>query len=45
MSKTSNLQKLEVLKVWLDDLKKNQKIRKQQQKKASKWLEELEDEA
>ena len=45
MSKTSNLQKLEVLKVWLDDLKKNHKIRKQQQKKASKWLEELEDEA
>ena len=44
MSKTSNLQKLEVLKVWLDDLKKNQKVRKQQQKKSSKWLEELEDE-
>ena len=44
MSKTSNLQKLEVLKVWLDDLKKNHKIRKQKQKQASKWLEELEDE-
>jgi hypothetical protein len=44
MSKTSNNQKLEVLKIWLDDLKKNQKVRKQQQKKASKWLEELEDE-
>ena len=44
MSKTSNLQKLEVLKIWLEDLKKNQKVRKQQQRKASKWLEELEDE-
>ncbi len=44
MSKTSNNQKLEVLKIWLDDLKRNQKIRKQQQRKASKWLEELEDE-
>ena len=44
MSKTSNLQKLEVLKIWLEDLKKNHKIRKQQQRKASKWLEELEDE-
>ena len=44
MSKTSNNQKLEVLKIWLDDLKKNQKVRKQQQKKASKWLEEIEDE-
>jgi hypothetical protein len=44
MSKTSNNQKLEVLKIWLDDLKKNQKTRKQQQRKASKWLEELEDE-
>ena len=44
MSKTSNNQKLEVLKIWLDNLKKNQKVRKQQQKKASKWLEELEDE-
>ena len=44
MSKTSNLQKLEVLKIWLEDLKKNSKIRKQQQKKNSKWLEELEDE-
>jgi len=42
MSKTSNNQKLEVLKIWLDDLKKNHKIRKQQQKKSSKWLEELE---
>ena len=44
MSKTSNLQKLEVLKIWLEDLKKNSKNRKQQQKKNSKWLEELEDE-
>jgi len=43
MSKTSNLQKLEVLKVWLDDLKKNYKVRKQQQRKASKWIEELDD--
>jgi hypothetical protein len=41
MSKTSNNQKLEVLKIWLDDLKKNHKVRKQQQKKSSKWLEEL----
>ena len=44
MSKTSNNQKLAVLKVWLDDLKKNSKYRKKQQKKASKWLEELDDE-
>lgn len=43
MSKTSNLQKLEVLRIWLDDLKKNHKIRKQQHKKSSKWLEELDD--
>ena len=43
MSKTSNNQKLEVLKVWLDDLKKNSKHRKQQQKKASKWVDELDD--
>ena len=43
MSKTSNLQKLEVLKVWLDDLKKNYKVRKQQQRKASKWIEDLDD--
>jgi hypothetical protein len=42
MSKTSNNQKLEVLRIWLDDLKRNGKIRKQQQKKASKWVEELE---
>ena len=42
MSKTSNNQKLEVLRIWLDDLKRNVKIRKQQQKKASKWVEELE---
>lgn len=42
MSKTSNLQRLAVLKIWLEDLKKNQKSRKQQQKKASKWLEETE---
>ena len=45
MSKTSNNQKLEVLKIWLDDLKKNHKVRKQQQKKASKWIEELDEEA
>jgi len=44
MSKTSNKQRLEVFKIWLEDLKKNSKTRKQQQKKASKWLEELEDE-
>ena len=44
MSKTSNNQKLEVLRIWLDDLKRNGKFRKQQQKKASKWIEELEDE-
>jgi hypothetical protein len=44
MSKSSNNQKLEVLKIWLDDLKRNHKIRNQQKKKASKWLEELEDE-
>jgi len=43
MSKTSNNQKLEVLKIWLDDLKKNSKHRKQQQKKASKWVDELDD--
>jgi hypothetical protein len=44
MSKSSNNQKLEVLKIWLDDLKRNYKVRNQQKKKASKWLEELEDE-
>ena len=44
MSKVSNQQRLEVLKIWLEDLKKNSKHRKQQQKKASKWLEEIEDE-
>lgn len=44
MSKVSNKQRLEVLKIWLEDLKKNSKHRKQQQKKASKWLEEIEDE-
>jgi hypothetical protein len=44
MSKTSSRQKLEVLKIWLEDLKRNGKVRKQQQKKASKWVEELEDE-
>jgi hypothetical protein len=43
MSKTSNMQKLEVLKIWLDDLKKNQKIRKKQQRKASKWVDEIEE--
>jgi hypothetical protein len=42
MSKTSNNQKLEVLRIWLDDLKRNGKIRKQQQKKASKWIDEIE---
>lgn len=42
MSKTSNNQKLEVLRIWLDDLKRNSKIRKQQQKKASKWIDEIE---
>jgi hypothetical protein len=43
MSKISNKQRLEVLKIWLDDLKKNSRNRRQQQKKSSKWLEELED--
>ena len=42
MSETSNNQKLEVLRIWLDDLKRNGKIRKQQQKKASKWIDEIE---
>jgi|688.fasta_scaffold226772_4 hypothetical protein len=43
MSKTSNLQKLATLKVWIEDLKKNYKIRKQQQRKQnSKWLSEIE---
>ena len=42
MSKTSNNQKLEVLRIWLDDLNRNGKIRKQQQKKASKWIDEIE---
>lgn len=37
MSKTSNMQKLEVLRVWLDDLKKNNRYRKQQ-KKTPDWL-------
>jgi hypothetical protein len=45
MSKTSNNQKLEVLKIWLDDLKKNHKVRKQKQRQASKWIEELDEEA
>ena len=45
MSKTSNNQKLEVLRIWLDDLKKNHKVRKQKQKQVSKWLEELDEEA
>jgi hypothetical protein len=44
MSKVSSKQRLEVLKIWLDDLKKNSKHRKQQQKKASKWIEELDEE-
>jgi len=44
MSKTSNIQKIEVLKVWLDDLKRNSKIRKHQHKKTSKWIEEIEHE-
>lgn len=44
MSKTSNNQKLAVLKIWLDDLKNNYKYRQQKKQKASKWLEELDDE-
>jgi len=43
MSKTSNLQKLAVLKIWIEDLKKNHKFRKQQRKKTSKWLNEIEE--
>ncbi len=44
MSKTSNLQKLATLKVWIEDLKKNYKTRKQQQRKqSSKWLNEIEE--
>jgi hypothetical protein len=30
MSKTSNLQRLAVLKIWLEDLKKNKNQRQQQ---------------
>lgn len=44
MSKTSNMLKLATLKIWIEDLKKNHKIRKQQQKKQnSKWLNEIEE--
>jgi len=37
MSKTSNHQKLAVLNVWIDDVKKNSRYRKQM-KKQPKWL-------
>jgi len=37
MSKNSNMQRLAVLKVWIDDVKKNSRYRKEQ-KKQPKWL-------
>jgi len=38
MSKTSNKQKIETLKIWLNDLKKNQP----KTKKQPKWVKDLE---
>jgi hypothetical protein len=43
MSKISNKQRLEVLRIWLDDLKKNSGNRKKQQRKSSKWIEDLDE--
>jgi len=40
MSKTSNIQKIEVLKVWLNELKRKAKTKK----KNSEWLKENIDE-
>jgi len=37
MSKNSNMQRLAVLKVWIEDVKSNSRYRKQQ-KKQPKWL-------
>jgi len=47
MSKNSNMQRLAQLKIWLEDMKKNNRYRSQQ-KKQPKWLvqvlKDLEDE-
>jgi hypothetical protein len=44
MSKTSNQQRIAVLNIWLNDLKKNPNHRKRESKKQAHWIKEILDE-